>query len=98
MNPPPANASPRILCIGMPVRDLTFRVQSMPAHGSKKSASHFAEICGGNALNAAIGIVRLGGRATLKNVSTLTTSFLAGTRGPRGTIWLDQSGGLRPPR
>jgi len=65
MNPPPAKASPRILCIGMPVRDLTFRMPSMPAHGSKKNASHFAEICGGNALNAAIGIVRLGGRATL---------------------------------
>jgi sulfofructose kinase len=49
----------------MPVRDLTFRVQGMPAPGSKKNASHFAEICGGNALNAAIGIARLGGRATL---------------------------------
>jgi len=49
----------------MPVRDLTFRVQSMPAHGSKTNASHFAEICGGNALNAAIGIARLGGRAAL---------------------------------
>jgi sugar/nucleoside kinase (ribokinase family) len=49
----------------MPVRDLTFRVPSMPAHGSKENASHFAEICGGNALNAAIGIARLGGRASL---------------------------------
>jgi sugar/nucleoside kinase (ribokinase family) len=49
----------------MPVRDLTFRVPSMPALGSKKNAGHFAEICGGNALNAAIGIARLGGRATL---------------------------------
>ena len=49
----------------MPVRDLTFGVQRMPAHGSKTNASHFAEICGGNALNAAIGIARLGGRATL---------------------------------
>jgi sugar/nucleoside kinase (ribokinase family) len=65
MNPPPAQASPRILCVGIPVRDLTFRVHSMPGHGSKVNASHFAEICGGNALNAAIGIVRLGGRATL---------------------------------
>ena len=26
---------------------------------------HFDEICGGNALNAAIGIVRLGGRASV---------------------------------
>jgi sulfofructose kinase len=56
---------PRILCIGMPVRDLTFRVHGVPARGSKENASHFEEICGGNALNAAIGIVRLGGRASI---------------------------------
>lgn len=56
---------PRILCIGIPVRDLTFRVQGLPARGSKVNASHFEEICGGNALNAAIGIVRLGGRASI---------------------------------
>src|ERR1700730_18356527 len=57
--------APRILCIGMPVRDLTFRVQRLPARGSKEHASHFDEICGGNALNGAIGIVRLGGRASI---------------------------------
>src|SRR5947207_14132780 len=56
---------PRILCIGMPVRDLTLRVQGLPARGSKEHASHFEEICGGNALNGAIGIVRLGGRASV---------------------------------
>jgi sulfofructose kinase len=56
---------PRILCVGIPVRDLTFRVQGVPARGSKENASHFDEICGGNALNAAIGIVRLGGRASI---------------------------------
>ncbi len=56
---------PRILCIGMPVRDLTFRVSGVPARGSKENATHFEEICGGNALNAAIGIVRLGGRASV---------------------------------
>src|ERR1700732_3786294 len=56
---------PRILCIGMPVRDLTFRVPGLPARGSKENASHFDEICGGNALNGAIGIVRLGGRAAI---------------------------------
>ncbi|WP_298368071.1 sugar kinase [uncultured Bradyrhizobium sp.] len=55
---------PRILCIGLPVRDLTFRV-NVPARGSKENATHFDEICGGNALNAAIGIVRLGGRASI---------------------------------
>lgn len=57
--------APRILCIGMPVRDLTFRIEELPARGSKVNASHFEEISGGNALNAAIGIVRLGGRASI---------------------------------
>jgi sulfofructose kinase len=56
---------PRILCIGMPVRDLTFRIQELPERGFKVNASHFDEICGGNALNAAIGIVRLGGRTSI---------------------------------
>jgi sulfofructose kinase len=62
---PAPKIPPRILCIGIPVRDLTFRVQGLPARGSKVNASHFDEICGGNALNAAIGIVRLGGRASV---------------------------------
>ena len=56
---------PRILCIGMPVRDLTFHTPAVPGRGSKENATAFDEICGGNALNAAIGIVRLGGRATI---------------------------------
>jgi sulfofructose kinase len=56
---------PRILCIGMPVRDLTFGVQAVPGRGQKFNADRFAQICGGNALNAAIGISRLGGHATL---------------------------------
>jgi sulfofructose kinase len=56
---------PRILCIGIPVRDLTFRIEELPARGFKVSASNFEEISGGNALNAAIGIARLGGQASL---------------------------------
>ena len=56
---------PKILCIGMPVRDLAFRTPGVPARGSKENATGVAEICGGNALNAAIAIVRLGGRAAL---------------------------------
>jgi sulfofructose kinase len=56
---------PHILCIGIPVRDLTFRIEELPARGFKVSASNFEEISGGNALNAAIGIARLGGRASL---------------------------------
>src|SRR4030081_1967737 len=64
-HPAAPKIAPRILCIGMPVRDLTFRVRGIPARGSKENATHFDEICGGNALNAAIGIVRLGGRASI---------------------------------
>jgi sugar/nucleoside kinase (ribokinase family) len=60
-----AKNPPRILCIGMPVRDLTFRVTGVPPRGSKENATHFEEISGGNALNAAIGIARLGGRAAI---------------------------------
>ncbi len=56
---------PRILCIGMPVRDLTFRIEGLPGRGEKIHASHFDQICGGNALNASIGIARLGGQASL---------------------------------
>src|ERR1700726_1623763 len=57
--------APRILCIGMPVRDLTFRIQELPERGFKVNASHFEEICGGNPLNAARGIDRPGSPASI---------------------------------
>jgi sulfofructose kinase len=60
--PKPAS---RILCIGMPVRDLTFRIQELPKLGFKVGASHFEEIAGGNGLNAAVAIARLGGLASI---------------------------------
>lgn len=62
---PTPKSSPRILCIGIPVRDLTFHTPRVPGRGSKENATALDEICGGNALNAAIGIVRLGGRASI---------------------------------
>ena len=55
----------RVLCIGLPVRDLTFNVQSVPGRGQKFPAEKFAQIVGGNALNAAIGVSRLGGKAIM---------------------------------
>jgi sugar/nucleoside kinase (ribokinase family) len=67
-----------VLCIGIPVRDLTFRVPTVPPRGDKAHATHYAEIAGGNALNAAIGIARLGGKAAI-----------AGPMGPEGTSMLD---------
>ena len=62
---PPHKASPRIVCIGMPVRDLIFRVPEVPARGQKEYASEFVEVAGGNSPNAAITISRLGGRVLL---------------------------------
>jgi len=59
-----SGTAPHILCIGIPVRDLTFRVEAVPARGSKANATHLAEICGGNALTAAIATARLGGRGS----------------------------------
>jgi sugar/nucleoside kinase (ribokinase family) len=59
----PDKSAPRVLCIGMPVRDLIYRIRDLPQRGEKVRAEQFDEIIGGNALNAAIGIVRLGGRA-----------------------------------
>lgn len=52
-----------ILCIGIPVRDLTFRIPAVPPRGDKAHATQYIELSGGNALNAAVGIARLGGRA-----------------------------------
>lgn len=60
-----AKPNPRVLCIGIPVRDLTFRVEAVPGRGYKVPASAYQEICGGNALNAGIGIARLGGTARM---------------------------------
>src|SRR6478736_8739448 len=58
------NDTPRhILCIGIPVRDLTFRIPAVPPRGDKAHATEYVELSGGNALNAAVGIARLGGRA-----------------------------------
>jgi sulfofructose kinase len=72
--------APRILCIGIPVRDLTFRIEAVPERGSKANASHLAEICGGNALNAAIAIARLGGRVAfagpMGGAGEMSSSFI----------------------
>jgi sugar/nucleoside kinase (ribokinase family) len=55
----------RILCAGMPVRDLIFTVPQVPARGQKLRAEAFQEVSGGNAPNAAVAIARLGGLARL---------------------------------
>lgn len=53
----------KILCIGIPVRDLIYHIKELPGRGEKVRAERFDELPGGNALNASIAITQLGGRA-----------------------------------
>lgn len=73
-----ATSPRRILCLGMPVRDMTFRIEDVPERGTKIQASQFDEICGGNGPNAAVAIARLGGKVRL-----------AGPMGDAGETGLD---------
>ncbi|HWW48164.1 MAG TPA: PfkB family carbohydrate kinase [Xanthobacteraceae bacterium] len=58
-------AETHILSVGMPVRDLVFHVKNPPALGHKAQAHRYEEIAGGNGLNAAIAMARLGARPKL---------------------------------
>jgi len=59
----PSSNPPAILCVGIAVQDLVFRVAEFPPPGGKCMTHEFAVIPGGCAVNAAIAIARLGGRA-----------------------------------
>jgi sulfofructose kinase len=52
-----------VLCIGIAVQDLLFRVDKFPPPGGKAMTHDFLTVCGGCAVNAAIAVARLGGRA-----------------------------------
>lgn len=52
-----------VLCAGIAVQDLIFRVERFPPPGGKSQASEFVTIGGGCAANAAIAVARLGGAA-----------------------------------
>ena len=55
-------SDPVILCAGIAVQDIVFRVQEFPPPGGKCMTDQFAIVCGGCAVNAAIAVARLGGR------------------------------------
>jgi len=55
---------PHILCAGIAVLDEVFRVGEFPLPDNKVEASDFITIGGGCAANAAVAIVRLGGKVT----------------------------------
>jgi sulfofructose kinase len=58
-----ADSAPRVLCTGIAVQDLVFRVQDFPQAGGKAMTNEFVIVSGGCAVNAAIAVARLGGRA-----------------------------------
>ncbi len=58
-------SAPFVLCAGIIVLDKVFRVEKVPQPDSKVEAKDFFIVSGGCAANAAIAVVRLGGRAAL---------------------------------
>jgi sugar/nucleoside kinase (ribokinase family) len=54
--------APAILCAGIAVQDIVFRVDRFPPPGGKCMTDKFIVVSGGCAVNAAIAIARLGGR------------------------------------
>ena len=56
------SSAPTVLCAGIAVQDLLFRVQTFPPPGGKTMTHDFMQVPGGCAVNAAIAIARLGGR------------------------------------
>jgi sugar/nucleoside kinase (ribokinase family) len=56
-------SAPAILCAGIAVQDIVFRVAQFPQPGGKCMTNEFMVVSGGCAVNAAIAVARLGGRA-----------------------------------
>lgn len=60
----PGGARPAsVLCAGIGVQDIVFRVPNFPPPGGKTMADDFIVVTGGCAVNAAIAVARLGGAA-----------------------------------
>jgi len=58
-----SSSAPTILCAGIAVQDIVFRVEQFPQPGGKCMTNEFVVVSGGCAVNAAIAVARLGGRA-----------------------------------
>jgi sugar/nucleoside kinase (ribokinase family) len=59
-----SSSAPAILCTGIAVQDILFRVERFPPPGGKTMTHDFMTVCGGCAVNAAIAVARLGGRTS----------------------------------
>jgi sulfofructose kinase len=60
---PSSSDAPAILCAGIAVQDIVFGVDTFPPPGGKRMTHRFMVVLGGCAVNAAVAIARLGGRA-----------------------------------
>ncbi len=60
-----AAGAPRVLCAGIIVLDMVFRVKDLPKPDGKVEAQEYFVVNGGCAANAAVAVARLGGRAAL---------------------------------
>ena len=58
-----SSSAPAVLCAGIAAQDIVFRVGNFPPPGGKCMTHEFAVVAGGCAVNAAIAVARLGGRA-----------------------------------
>jgi sugar/nucleoside kinase (ribokinase family) len=59
----PSSSAPVILCTGIAVQDIVFRVDQFPPPGGKCMTHEFMVVLGGCAVNAAVAVARLGGSA-----------------------------------
>jgi sulfofructose kinase len=59
----PSSRRPAILCAGIAVQDIVFRVAQFPPPGGKCMTDQLRIVSGGCAVNAAIAVARLGGHA-----------------------------------
>jgi sulfofructose kinase len=59
----PSSSAPAILCAGIAVQDIVFRVAEFPQPGGKCMTHEFTTVLGGCAVNAAVAVARLGGKA-----------------------------------
>src|SRR4029078_3487980 len=59
----PSSSAPAVLCAGIAVQDIVFRVATFPPPGGKCMTQEFMTVLGGCAVNAAVAVARLGGRA-----------------------------------
>ena len=58
-----SSSAPTVLCAGIAVQDIVFKVAQIPVPGAKAMTNQMTIVAGGCAVNAAIALARLGADA-----------------------------------